>query len=106
MQNRSLLIFFNIIITMALAILVWVSIVTYVKHDAGETELPNASTPVVTPTNVNAADIIKQAIIANTTPQTEIFLKTGSNTGPNTGANTGPNTGANTGPNTGASSKP
>ena len=88
MQNRSLFIFFNIIITMALAVLVWVSIVTYVKHDAGATDLPNTSAPAVTTTSVNTADIIKQAIIANTTPQTEIFLKTGSNIGANIGATT------------------
>jgi hypothetical protein len=68
MQNRSLFIFFNIIITIALAVLVWVSIVTYVKHDAGETELPNASTPVVTP-NLNAADIIN-----NVPPQPAFFV--------------------------------
>jgi hypothetical protein len=79
MQNRSLFIFFNIIITIALAILVWVSMVTYVKHDAGATDLPNTSAPNVTPTSVNTADIIKQAIIANTTPQTELFLNADAN---------------------------
>jgi hypothetical protein len=73
MQNRSLIIFFNIIITIALAVLVWVSIVTYVKQDAATTGTP--AVDVNTPTKaavVNTADIIKQAIIANSTPQPEI----------------------------------
>jgi hypothetical protein len=109
MQNRSLIIFFNIIITIARAVLVWVSIVTYVKQDAATTGTP--AVDVNTPTKaavVNTADIIKQAIIANSTPQPEIFLNTGANTTPQPEIfiNTGPNTGANTGPNTGASSKP
>jgi hypothetical protein len=75
MQNRSLLIFFNIIITMALAILVWVSIVNYINHDANATTSPSV-TPHVTPV-ANEANIIKEAIIANSTPQPEIFLNTG-----------------------------
>ena len=82
MQNRSLLIFFNIIITMALAVLVWVSIVTYIKEDAATTS--TTAVNVDTPTKaagVNTADIIKQAIIANTTPQTEIFLNVPANIG-------------------------
>ena len=85
MQNRSLLIFFNIIITMALAILVWVSIVNYINHDAHATESPSVTQPAtpVTP----EVNIIKQAIIANTTPQPEIFLKTVSNIDATAGAN-------------------
>lgn len=79
MQNRNLFIFFNIIITIALAVLVWVSIVTYIKEDAATTAV-HVDTPTKA-AGVNTADIIKQAIIANTTPQTEFFLKTGANTG-------------------------
>lgn len=86
MQNRSLFIFFNIIITMAFAILVWVSIVNYVKHDSPATDMPNTSAPAVTPDSVNAADIIKQAIIANTSPQPEIFLNTSANINSNSGS--------------------
>lgn len=80
MQNRSLFIFFNIIITIALAVLVWVSIVTYVKHDAGATEPPSV-TPPATPPVPPEADIIKQAIIANSTPQPEMFLSVPANIG-------------------------
>ena len=88
MQNRSLLIFFNIIITMAIAIMVWVSIVNYINHDSPATESPSV-TPPATPVTPEV-NIIKQAIIANSTPQPEIFLKTDTNIALSTNTNQNP----------------
>jgi hypothetical protein len=77
MQNRSLLIFFNIIVTMALAILVWVSIVNYVKHDAEV----NGVTAVAPTMEAIQMEAIQDAIINNVPPQPEIFLSVPANIG-------------------------
>jgi PBP1b-binding outer membrane lipoprotein LpoB len=85
MQNRSLIIFFNIIITMALAILVWVSMVNYVKHDADKTDFQTNSAPHINETTVNNIELIKQTIINNAPPQPKIFLDGHANIDSNAG---------------------
>ena len=80
-NNRSLFIFFNIICTIALAVLVWVSMVTYVKHDAEATEFQTTGIHAVAPTSLNNLEVIQETIINNAPPQPEIFLSVPANIG-------------------------
>ena len=65
---------------MALAILVWVSIVNYVKHDAEVTETTGVT--AVAPTmEAIQMEAIQDAIINNVPPQPEIFLSVPANIG-------------------------
>ena len=62
---------------MALAILVWVSIVNYVKHDAEV----NGVTAVAPTMEAIQMEAIQDAIINNVPPQPEIFLSVPANIG-------------------------
>lgn len=76
MTNRSILIFFNILISIAFAVMIWVSFVetTTTKTAPVMQNVVNASGN--SGTNANVLDDIKKTIIENTNAQTEMFVKT------------------------------
>lgn len=83
MQNRHIIIFFNIIITIALTVIVGVSVVEYNRvlniqaSPAMSTEASHHPS-----TNIDFTKILKETVRKNTVAQPEVFLKTHHNIAP------------------------
>ena len=79
MQNRHIFIFFNILITIALTVIVGVSIVEY-NRLLNVQSSPTISTESTTPsTNIDFTKVFKEAVRNNTVAQPEVFLTTNHN---------------------------